>query len=176
MVSHNKIAVAAFGLAALVVIVFFSATGGDWDPPEPEIESVDVVESGCHEDIRARSASSPTDGWVGTVNETSPHTEVSAEIRLTSPDRADVITYRVDVETHNTSVPAPEYDCSEQEGAILYEVEYDAPYDETAEGLRVERYRDGELKGCGGSTSGPELGCPRLYEDATTHWSNESGQ
>lgn len=175
MVSRNKIAVAVFGLAALVVIVFFSATGGDWKPPEPEIESIEVVRSGCHDDVR-KVASSSTDGtWTGTVNGTSPHTVVSAEIRHVSPERADVTTYRLDVETHNTSAPAPEHDCSAGEGAIVYEVEYDAPSDENAEGRRVERYRDGELKGCGGSMSGPDIGCARLHEDVTTHWSNASG-
>jgi len=174
MVSRNETAVAVFGLAALVVIVLFAATGGDWEPPEPEIESVDVVESGCHDDVRKTASTSTGGAWTGTVNGTSPHTELSAEIRLTSSESADVVTYRVDIETHNTSVPAPEYDRSADEGAVVYKVEYETPYDDTAEGLRVERYRDGELKGCGGTTSDPELGCARLYEDVTTHWSNGS--
>ncbi|MDZ7688801.1 MAG: hypothetical protein U5J64_08805 [Halobacteriales archaeon] len=121
-------------------------------------------------------ASSSTDGtWTGTVNGTSPRAVVSAEIRLVSPERADVTTYRVNAETHNTSAPAPEHDCSADDGVVVYEIEYDAPGDENADGRRIERYLDGELKGCGGSTSGPDIGCVRLHEEVTTHWSNRSG-
>jgi len=159
----------AAGVAVLVV-----AGEDDWDAPEPEIESVEVTSAGCHDDVRGMSMSSTNGTWISTVNGTSPHTVVSAEIRLVSPERAEITTYRIDSETHNTSAPAPDHDCSADEGAIVYEIEYDAPYDGTGTGLRVERYLDGELKGCGGSTSGPDLGCARLHEDVPTHWSNET--
>ena len=143
--------------------------GDVWEKPQPSIESVEVTRSGCHDDVPGMSMSSSDGTWISTVNDTSPHTEISAEIRLVSPDRADVTMYRLDVETHKMS--APEYNCS---GAVRYEVQYDAPSPDDTTGLRVERYLNGELKGCGGSASGPDIGCDRLHEDVPTHWSNES--
>lgn len=88
-------------------------------------------------------------------------------MRPASADDATVATYRVDVATHNTSVEDDE--CP---GRIIYRVEYDTPYPDAADALRTERYVDGDLRGCGSSTSGPETGCGVFYEDQPTHYSN----
>lgn len=136
-------------------------------PPDPEIESVEVLDSGCHDDVRARGMSSSDGIWVSTINNTSKHTEVSAQIRRTSPPDATVAAYRVHLETHNTTVESGE--CP---GRIVYRVEYDAPYPDAADAMRWERYVDGEFHTCGSSTSGPETGCVALHEDRPTHYSN----
>ncbi|OVE84480.1 hypothetical protein [Natronolimnobius baerhuensis] len=149
-------AVAAGGLSIL-----------DGTPPDPEIESVEIVDSGCYEDVTPYSKSSSSGVWVGVINETSTQTEVSAQIRRPSPDDATVATYRVDLETHNTSVEDDE--CL---GRIIYRVEYDTPYPDAADAMRTERYVDGDLRGCGSSSSGPETGCGVFYEDQPTHYSN----
>ncbi|AFZ73230.1 hypothetical protein [Natronobacterium gregoryi] len=147
------------------------AVGGlsvlDDSPPDPEIESVEIVDSGCHEDVRAYSKSSSSGVWVGTINETSKHTEVSAQIRRTSPEDATVAEYRVHVETHNATIESDE--CP---GQTRYRIEYDTPYPDAADALRTERYLDGELRGCGFSTSGPDAGCLQLREDRPVHYSN----
>ncbi|MFW5984388.1 MAG: hypothetical protein ACOCRA_04270 [Halobacteria archaeon] len=179
----KEIVLAVLLVAFISGYVFFGAVlptvaslvfGDDWEEPEPSIESVEVTRAGCHDDVRGKGMSSSDGTWIGTVNGTSPHTVVSAEIRHVSPDRADVTTYRLDVETHNTSVPAPDYDCDADEGAVRYEISYDAPSPDGATGHRIERYLNGELKGCGGSTSDPDIGCVPLHEEAETHWSNVS--
>lgn len=174
MLSRKTVLIAAIFFASFVFVALVVGEDDDWEPPEPEIESVELIRSGCHDDVRAIGASSTDGMWIRTINGTSPHTDVSAQIRLVSAERADVTAYRVDVETHNTSAPAPDHDCDGDGGAIVYRVEYDAPSDEAADGLRVERFLNGELVGCGGSTSDPELGCARLHEDVPTSWSNES--
>jgi hypothetical protein len=170
----TAVALGAFAVGAALVAGVPLSDG--WEPPEPEIESVEVVSAGCHEDVRGMSMTSTDGTWMGTVNGTSPHTEISAEIRLTSPDRADVTTYRIDAETHNTSAPASGYDCDADEGAVRYRLRYDAPSPDETTGRRVTRYLNGELWGCGGSTSGPDLGCARIHQDVPTQWSNGSGQ
>lgn len=147
------------------------AVGGlsflDDSPPDPEIESVEIVESGCHEDVPAYGKSSSSGVWVSTINETSKHTEVSAQIRRTSPEDATVAAYRLHVETHNATLESDE--CP---GQIVYRVEYDTPYPDAADALRTERYLDGEFHGCGYSTSGPETGCLALHEERPVHYSN----
>jgi len=136
-------------------------------PPDPEIESVDVLSAGCHDDVRPRGMSSSDGVWVSTINNTSAHTEVSAQIRRTSPPDGTVAAYRVDLETHNTTVESDE--CH---GRIVYRVEFDVPYPDAADAMRTERYVDGELRGCGSSSSGPETGCVALHEDRPAHYSN----
>ncbi|MFP8953519.1 hypothetical protein ACLI4Z_11170 [Natrialbaceae archaeon A-arb3/5] len=149
-------AVAAGGLSIL-----------DETPADPEIESVEILEAGCYDDVSPYSMSSSSGVWVGVINETSTQTDVSAQIRRPSADEATVATYRVDVTTHNTSVEDDE--CS---GRIIYRVEYDAPYPDAADAMRTERYVDGDLRGCGSSTSGPETGCTVFYDDRPAHYSN----
>ena len=136
-------------------------------PPDPEIESVEVLSAGCHDDVRPRVMSSSDGIWVSTINNTSKHTEVSAQIRRTSPPDATVAAYRVDLETHNETVESGE--CP---GRIVYCVEYDAPYPDAADAMRTERYVDGEFHTCGSSSSGPDAGCVALYEERPTHYSN----
>lgn len=136
-------------------------------PPAPEIESVEVLNAGCHDDVRRWGMSSSDGIWVSTINNTSKHTEVSAQIRRTSSPDATVAAYRVDLETHNTTVESDE--CP---GRIVYRVEYDAPYPDAADAMWTERYVDGEFHTCGSSSSGPETGCFALYEDRPTHYSN----
>ena len=139
----------------------------DESPPDPEIESVEILSSGCHDDVRPRGMSS-TDGiWVSTISNTSKHTEVSAQIRRTTTPDATVAAYRVDLETYNTTVESGE--CP---GRIVYRVEYDAPYPDAADAVRWERYVDGEFHTCGRSSSGPEAGCAALHEERPTHYSN----
>lgn len=136
-------------------------------PPDPEIKTVEVLDAGCHDDVRPWAMSSSDGIWVSTINNTSKHTEVSAQIRRTSSPDATVAAYRVQLETHNTTVEPGE--CP---GRIVYSVEYDAPYPDAADAMRTERYVDGEFHTCGGSTSGPETGCVALHEDRPTHYSN----
>lgn len=160
-------------VGALAVGVAFGAllAGGvpalEESPPDPEIESVEVIDAGCHEDVRPWAMSSSDGVWVSTVNNTSTHTEVSAQIRRTSPPDATVAAYRVHLETHNSTIEPGE--CP---GRIVYRVEYDAPYPDAADAMRTERYVDGEFHTCGGSSGGPETGCVALYEDRPTHYSN----
>ena len=137
------------------------------EPPVPEIESVTILDAGCHEDVHPRARSSSAGVWEGTINDTSRHTEVSAQIRRTSSPDATVAAYRVFLETHNTTVPSGE--CP---GRIVYRVEYDAPYPDAADAMRTERYVDDEFRGCGSVTSGPETGCHGLHEERPTHYSN----
>lgn len=174
MLSRETVLIAAVLVAGLVLVALVVDGDDGWEPPEPEIESVEVIRSGCHDNVRAMGASSTDGTWIRTVNGTSPHTELSAEIRLSSSDRAEETAYRVHAETHNTSEPTPEYDCDADEGAVVYEIEYDAPSDETADALRVERYLNDRLIGCGGV--GVHTGCERLHRDVPTHWSNESAE
>lgn len=136
-------------------------------PPDPEIESIEVLDAGCHDDVRPWGMSSSDGTWVSTINNTSKHTEVSAQVRRTSPPDATVVAYRVQLETHNTTVESGE--CP---GRIVYRVEYDAPYPDAADAMRTERYVDGEFHTCGGSTSGPETGCVALHKDRPTRYSN----
>ena len=91
MTSKNVLLLAAVALAGFAlgaVLVTGVPIGDDWEPPEPSVESVDIVRSGCHDNVRGMGVSSTNGTWIGTVNGTSPHTEVSAEIRLVSPERA----------------------------------------------------------------------------------------
>ncbi|ADD06026.1 uncharacterized protein Nmag_2466 [Natrialba magadii ATCC 43099] len=156
--------VGSFALGALAV-------GGlsilDETPPDPEIESVEILEAGCHDEVSAYSKSSSSGVWVGTINDTSIDTEVSAEIRRTTPEDATVAAYRVWVDTHNTTTESDE--CP---GRIIYSVEFDAPYPDAADAMRTERYLDDEFRGCGYSTSDPEPGCAALHEERPVHYSN----
>jgi hypothetical protein len=136
-------------------------------PPAPEIESVEILDAGCHDDVRARAMSSSDGIWIGTINDTSKHTDVSAQIRRTSPPDASVAAYRVHLQTHNTTAGSGE--CP---GKIIYRVEYDAPYLDAADARRTERYVNGKFHACGGSTSGPETGCDALRENRPAHYSN----
>ncbi|MEA1932708.1 MAG: hypothetical protein U9O06_14330 [Euryarchaeota archaeon] len=136
-------------------------------PPDPEIESVEILDAGCHNEVRSWAMSSSDGVWVSTINNTAKQTAVSAQIRRTSPPDATVATYRLSLETHNTTVESDE--CP---GRIVYRVEYDAPYPDAADAMRTERYVDGEFHACGSSTSGPEPGCAALYEDRPTQYSN----
>ena len=160
--------------ALLVALVGLSFLGvgpfqGDWSEPTPEITSLEITDRGCYDEVRGFAMSSTGGVYAGVINDTSPETELSAEIRRTSPERADVTTYHLDMWTHEPETanePCP--------GAIAYRVEYDAPYDETASGLRQLQSIDGELRSCGGSTSGPDLGCVEPMDDTDTHWTNRS--
>ena len=156
--------VAGVAIGALVV-------GGvpalEESPSDPKIESVEVLDAGCHDDVRPWGMSSSDGTWVSTINNTSKHTEVSAQIRRTSPPDATVAAYRVDLETHNKTVES-----SECPGRIVYRVEYDTPYPDAADAMRTERYVDGEFHTCGSSSSGPDTGCVALHEDRPTHYSN----
>lgn len=159
------------GALAVGIVIGAVVVGGlptsEEPPPEPEIESVDVLDAGCHDDVRSRALSSSDGTWISTVNNTSTHTEVSAQIRRTSPPGATVATYRVYLETHNTTVESGE--CP---GRIVYRVEYNAPNPDAAAAMRTERYVDSEFHACGGSTSGPEIGCGTLHEERPTDYSN----
>jgi hypothetical protein len=139
----------------------------DGPPPDPQIESVEILSAGCHDDVRPQSASSTDGWWIETVNNTSKHTEVSAQIRRVSPPGAMVTDYRVHAETHNTTIESGE--CP---GRIVYRIEYDAPHLDAAEAMRMEGYLNGELQSCGSSSSGPDAGCTALYEHRPTHYSN----
>ncbi|WP_336326416.1 hypothetical protein [Halovenus sp. HT40] len=159
------------GVLIVGVVIGALFAGGspsfDGPPPDPEIESVEIVEAGCHDDVRPRSGGSTDGWWVGTINNTSTHTEVSAQIRRVSPPGATVADYRVHAETHNTTIESGE--CP---GRIVYRVEYDAPHLDAAEVMRMEEYLNGELKSCGSSSSGPDAGCATLHESRPTHYSN----
>ncbi|MFC3958885.1 hypothetical protein [Halovivax cerinus] len=161
--------VALVAVLATLVVVGAVPLGDSGDPPEPRIESVSVVDAGCHDEVRGRSVSSSGGLWVGTINETSVDTVVSAEIHRASRPEATVAAYRVQLETHNTSVGTES--CP---GRIVYRVEYDAPSPDAADAVRVERYIDGRFQACGWTSSGPDTGCLQLYEDRPVHWSNGS--
>lgn len=107
--------------------------------------------------------------YAGVINDTSPETELSVEVRRTSPERADVTTYRLDIRTHE--LQSLDDSCP---GAIVYRVEYDVPYDPMTSGLRHMRFVDGDLRGCGESSFGPDLGCVELMDETETHWTNRS--
>ncbi|MES3162278.1 MAG: hypothetical protein PPP55_12035 [Halorubrum sp.] len=139
----------------------------DESPPDPEIESVAVIESGCHDDVRSRAMSSSDGAYVSTINDTSKHTEVSAQIRRTSRPDATVATYRLHLRTHNATAEAGE--CP---GKIVYRVEFDAPYPDAADAMRTERWVNGEFSTCSSSSSGPETWCRELHEERPTHYSN----
>jgi len=156
----------AVGVAIGVLLVGGLPTSEE-SPPDPEIESIEVLDADCHNEVRSRAMSSSDGIWVSTINNTSKHTEVSAQIRRTSPPDATVAAYRLNLETHNTTIESDE--CP---GRIVYRVEYDAPYPDAADAMRTERYVDGEFHACGSSTSGPEPGCITLYEDRPTRYSN----
>ena len=171
--------------ALLLAVVLVAAVGGmalvgagpfqdDPDPDRPpEIQSFEITDRGCQDEVRDfASSNSAGDGDgvdAGTIDTASPETELSAEIRRTSPESAEIITYRVDLRTHDP-VDANE-SCP---GRIAYRIEYDAPSGAGATGHRVALGVDGRIKSCGGSTSGPELGCHRLMSETTTRYTNES--
>lgn len=98
MAYSKEVAVATAFIAVFSMFLFFGPVasgfesvvfGDGWEEPEPSVESVEVAGSGCHEDVRGMSMSSTDGTWIGTVNGTFPHTQISAEIRLVSPGRAD---------------------------------------------------------------------------------------
>jgi len=171
---------------ALLLVVVLAAAGagaalagagpfqGDPDPDrEPAIESFEITDRGCQDEVREfASSNSAGDGGgvdAGTIDTPSPETELSAQIRRTSPGSAEVVTYRIDLRTHE---PA---DANEScAGRIAYRIEYDAPSGAGAAGQRVSLAVDGRTTSCGGSTSGPDLGCHRLMSETTTHYTNAS--
>lgn len=142
-------------------------------PPEPEITTIEVTDRGCDADLR-ESGSTGGGGngpyyTTGTIPVDSQAVNLSAQIQRTSPEDADVRTYRVDVRTHapaNTTTTS----CQPE---IAYRVEYTAPSGSV--GIRHAVFVDGHVEGCGGSTSGPDVGCDRLMaQDVPTDWSNAS--
>jgi len=171
---------------ALLLVVVLVAAGagaalagagpfqGDPDPDRaPAIESFEITDRGCQDEVSEfASSTSAGDGDgvdAGTIDTASPETELSAEIRRTSPASAEIVTYRIDLRTHE---PA---DANEScAGRVAYQIEYDAPAGEAAVGHRVALAVDGRTTSCGGGTSGPELGCHRLMSETTTHYTNES--
>ncbi|GAA0661688.1 hypothetical protein GCM10009020_02410 [Natronoarchaeum mannanilyticum] len=147
---------------------------GDPDPDRPPaIGSFEITDRGCQDEVREfASSNSAGDGDgvdAGTIDTDSPETELSAEMRRTSPESAAVVTYRIDLRTHEPA--GANESCA---GRIAYRVEYDAPVSEAAVGHRVALTVDGRTKSCGGSTSGPDLGCHRLMTETTTHYTNAS--
>ena len=160
------VAALAMGVAIGALLVG-GLPNSEESPPDPEIESVEVLDAGCYNEVRSWAMSSSDGIWVSTINNTSKNTEVSAQIRRTSPPDASVAAYRLNLETHNTTVESDE--CP---GRIVYRVEYDAPYPDAAGAMRIERYVNDKFHTCGSSTSGPEPGCVALYEDRPTHYSN----
>ncbi|MCU4752451.1 hypothetical protein OB919_10705 [Halobacteria archaeon AArc-curdl1] len=177
--TRKRLAIALLVLAAVgVALVVSSATLFDHEEPrDPEIESVSIIESGCYDDVRARAMSSSDGTVIGTLNDTSPDTEIGAAIRRTSRSEATVATYRVDIytdepETHGVVSDETSEDGETCPGRIVYRVEYAAPYPDAADALRVERYIDNSFSTCSSSSSGPDTGCLLLYEDQPTHWSN----
>ncbi|MCU4741923.1 hypothetical protein OB955_20760 [Halobacteria archaeon AArc-m2/3/4] len=164
----------AVALALTVTGIYVLGIGpfdDSWEEPTPEITALEITDRGCEEDVRAFAHSSS--GGTGSVNAGTlarpPETELSAEIRRTSPERAEITTYRLDIHTHE-----PDTTTTECPGRIAYRVEYDAPYDNTGTGLRVAVFVDGALRSCGSSTSGPDTGCIQLREDTDVHWTNSS--
>ena len=169
-------------LSLLIVVLAAVATGAalagagpfqsDAEPTgPPEIESFEITDRGCQDDIRKfSSSSSGTNGTeFGTIDTATPETELSAQIRRTSPESAAITTYRIDLRTHETTTANET--CP---GRIAYRIEYDTHASDDTVGHRVALTVDGRTVSCGGATSGPDLGCGRLMTEPTTHWSNES--
>ena len=161
----------------LAIVAAYAAGIGPFESdapkPTPEITSFEITDRGCRADVREFSHGrvGPNGSFVHaeTLDTASSATELSAQIRRTSPGGAAITTYRLDVQTHeqtpaNASCP----------GRIAYRIEYDAPAGPT--GVREAVFVDGRLRSCGGSTSGGDLGCRRLQDDLTTHWSNASDE
>lgn len=177
--TRKRLALVFFALATVGAAIFVSSglLFGHDEPPDPEIDSVSIVDSGCYDDVRARAMSSSGGTVVGTLNDTSPDTEIGAKIRRTSRSDATVATYRVDVYTNEPEVGGEVSNGADEDGEtcpgrIVYRVEYSAPYPDAADAMRVERYIDNSFSACSSSSSGPDTGCMLLYEDRPTHWSN----
>ena len=142
-------------------------------PPEPEITTIDVTDRGCDADLREFAASGDEGNGssyaTGTILVDSQAANLSARIHRTSPDDADVRTYRVDVDTHSPA-NATTASCQPE---IAYRVEFTAPSGPV--GNRHALIVDGQVKSCGGATSGPDIGCDRLMAQyVPTAWSNAS--
>ncbi len=157
---------------AAVSLVGFDPFGPDRPMPEPEVTALEITDQGCRSEIRDFSSSrnGPNGTFVdaGTVDTESPVEKLSARIRRTSPDDAAITTYRVDVRTHTAN--STDASCP---GRFAYRIEYRAPSGPT--GNRAALYLDGEIRGCGGGTSGADIGCHRLMDDdVRTYWSNAS--
>lgn len=166
------------GLSIVLLAVVAAATlgvgplGTDREMPTPEITSFEVVDRGCQEDVRRGSTSRHGAGsatYAGVIDDISPEAALSAEVRRTSPERADVTTYSLHIRTHE-----PETTTDSCPGSVAYRVTYDAPYPDGSSGLRSMRFVDGELESCGGSSSGPDLGCVELMDETETHWAGGS--
>jgi hypothetical protein len=133
------------------------------DPPEPtpEVGSLAVTDRGCRGEIRSFAASKSgaggTNVYRGVVETASPDAELTAKVALTSPENADIVTYRAIVRTIE-----PSNGTTSCKGEIAYRLEIDAPGGVT--GKRVAVYLNGRIAHCSAGSNGLNPGCYRLYE------------
>lgn len=127
--------------------------------PAPEVQSLTITDRGCRGEISdfAGTSNGPGGKYVfeGVTNTSTPAAALTAKAVRTSAENAEVITYRVDLQTHNSTNASQS--CS---GEIAYRLVVNAPSGPT--GSRVGLYLDGQMISCGGGTSGSEIGCYRL--------------
>lgn len=162
---QRQVLVAVIATSALFVGAAYATDVGPFkpDPPEPtaEINSLTVTDRGCRGDIRSfassKSGTSGTNVYRGVVETASPDAELTAKVALTSPENADIVTYRAVVRSIK-----PSNRTTTCKGEIAYRSEIDAP--SGVAGKRVAVYLNGRIAHCSAGSNGPNPGCDRLYE------------
>lgn len=156
-------------VALVVAVAFvgsaFAAGVGPFAPdpaePTPTVETLEITDRGCRGELRefGHSRNGPNGTYVseGIIDAASPVAGLSATALRTSPENAEVLTYRVDVRTHE---PANATTDCEDGGEVAYRLVANAP--DGLAGERLAVYVDGRIASCGGGTYGPNTGCGRL--------------
>ena len=161
----RQVLVAVVATSALFVGAAYATDAGPFepDPPEPipEVDSLTVTDRGCRGEIRSFAASKSgaggTNVYRGVVETASPDAELTAKVARTSPENADVVTYRAVVRTIE-----PSNGTTACKGAVAYRLAIDAPGGVT--GKRVAVYLNGRIAHFSAGSNGPNPGCNRLYE------------
>lgn len=162
---QRQVLVAVIVTSALFVGAAYATDAGPFEPdppePTPEVNSLAVTDRGCRGEIRSFAASKSgaggTNVYRGVVETASPDAQLTAKVARTSPENADIVTYRAVVRTIE-----PSNGTMSCKGEIAYRLEINAPSGVT--GKRVAVYLNGRIAHCSAGSNGPSPGCHRLYE------------
>ncbi|MFC6723391.1 hypothetical protein ACFQE1_03075 [Halobium palmae] len=150
-------------------------------PSEMRVTSFERLDAGCEEQVGEYVGGSTGGGeysrtaFIGTAG---ADANLSASVRRTSPDGADLSTFRVDVDSHHDG-PAN----ATCETGVLYRIVLE-PHGGTDEGLlpdahgtEVLWFADGKLTGCSASLTSPlESTCDGVDRDEPQRtWANATG-
>jgi len=150
-------------------------------PSEASVTSLERVESGCAETVATRGSTSISGGnyeQVGFVETARTDADLSARVERTSPEGADLSTFRVHVDSH---AAGPANDTCET--GVLYRITVEtsggspAGFLPDAHGTRVLWLENGAVDGCSSSITSPlDAECDRFMTDSVDRtWANATG-